>query len=1255
MATPNEVELLIRARNQASKTLAQVGDEIADLVKSQKALADVNVLAGKSQAELKAQSERLLATLTNLSKLLNDVRAYRAAQQASDELSKKLAEQQAVYAGLKTKIEGVEKPTRKLQSEMRKAGAEVSTTQKAIERTGTTLAKLGGALNEAGVELNDMAAAEKRVVDLAGQTARAYDVSTQALRDQATAVELVKQAEVQEAQQQAKSRAAIEATNKTIRENIAVMDQRRARLKQAVEVFSNASDSDLRNAGSRGALQADLDALKAAQLRGEAEIRIARINQRADIVEQRLAATRRNLAGATDQAAAATNRAARAQTVYVNSGKTALSIYQRVRGQVLAMASAYVGLFGAINLARGSIDAAISREAINARLIAASGGDAKAAASEYKFLREEADRLGVNFENAASAYSRFAIAARGAGQTVEQTRFIFTAFSEAAAVLRLSGEETAGVFRALEQIMSKGKVQAEELRGQLGDRLSGSFTLFAKALGITNAELDKFLEKGAISSDQIIGLAAQAQKEFGPGLSAAINGTQSNIERMNNALFDFKNELFEGDFGAEFTKLTKDFTKFLKSSDGKDFAKSLSRAFADVAIGLGNLIRDFDKIKPAITGVASAAGVLARNLDLVLVTFIAIQTSRAVLFFLQVRTAMLGAAAASATLGTTSTAAAGGVTLLSRAVTGFGTVLRVLTGPIGLVLLALGLLVKEFTDYGTAVKAAKKPTEEMQKALADLEDARGTDEEAKARQRVVDLGNEARARLDAAKATVAQARANLELTKAAGANPLARGDMGGRAAESSANLMMETNLAEAESRLSQLENDIEAANRARTGAGRGIRGGRGMGADQNPIVEIPEFNPDAGGDDDKAKKAAEKLKEERERLAAQARDAIIDIEKDILAADEENLDARLKLIDVEFNERIAKLEELKAANIAAATDENKAVAEQLGGQIERLRLLQEEEKTRERLEFQSERVQKAEETLNNLIAARDAQLEAIAAKQEVGAITEMQAREQMHEVELAFQEQILANVTTLRDLLNSLPPEVFDKLGGAELLARLDAVEAKTRNIQTESMRLARIYREDIAEGGAEAFVELGKGIAGYLQGVNSLGDAFKAATDSFRNFLADFLIGIGKAIIKQQILNLLQQASQNGGWLGTFASAVAGSMHTGGVVGQDTGRRRNVSPSWFTHAQRFHTGGLPGLKSDEVPAVLQKGEEVIAKGDPRNILNGGANSGVNISITNAVDSASVIEQGAATPAGTRSLVNVVRANKASFRAALGV
>ena len=72
------------------------------------------------------------------------------------------------------------------------------------------------------------------------------------------------------------------------------------------------------------------------------------------------------------------------------------------------------------------------------------------------------------------------------------------------------------------------------------------------------------------------------------------------------------------------------------------------------------------------------------------------------------------------------------------------------------------------------------------------------------------------------------------------------------------------------------------------------------------------------------------------------------------------------------------------------------------------------------------------------------------------------------------------------------------------------------------------------------------------------------------------------------------------------FSSMFSSIFHEGGVVGQG-GMSRLTDPGLFLGAPRFHSGGLVGdigLAPNEVPAILQQGEEVLTANDPRHIAN---------------------------------------------------
>jgi tape measure domain-containing protein len=208
-------------------------------------------------------------------------------------------------------------------------------------------------------------------------------------------------------------------------------------------------------------------------------------------------------------------------------------------GRNVAIAAAGIGVAFAA-AARQISDAGIKMQGFE-RAFRAATGSTEAGAAEMQFVRKEADRLGLSFEGAAGGYAKLSAAAKGTAIEGAQARDIFTAVSEASRVLSLSSEQTAGALTAIEQIISKGKVQAEELRGQLGERLPGAFQIAARAMNLTTAELDKMLELGQVTAEDMLpAFAEELRKTFGPEVPSAANDAQAAYNRFGNAIFDLQ-------------------------------------------------------------------------------------------------------------------------------------------------------------------------------------------------------------------------------------------------------------------------------------------------------------------------------------------------------------------------------------------------------------------------------------------------------------------------------------------------------------------------------------------------------------------------------------------------------------------------------------------------------------------------------------------------------------------------------------------
>lgn len=93
-------------------------------------------------------------------------------------------------------------------------------------------------------------------------------------------------------------------------------------------------------------------------------------------------------------------------------------------------------------------------------------------------------------------------------------------------------------------------------------------------------------------------------------------------------------------------------------------------------------------------------------------------------------------------------------------------------------------------------------------------------------------------------------------------------------------------------------------------------------------------------------------------------------------------------------------------------------------------------------------------------------------------------------------------------------------------------------------------------------------------------------------------------------------------GNIGGTGGVLGGLYHTGGVVGQPK-QSRYIHSAYFDDAPRYHNGGIAGLKPNEVPAILERGERVI----PNGADSGGMNVSFNVNGGSGDDGRQAIRQ----------------------------
>lgn len=207
--------------------------------------------------------------------------------------------------------------------------------------------------------------------------------------------------------------------------------------------------------------------------------------------------------------------------------------------KMLSLQNVFYGV-GTGALIKSTVDASMAFQGMQNSMQAAVGQFTDANA-ELEKVRSESNRIGVDFERVAGDYIKFSASATRAGISLQKTRNIFKDLSETAVSLRLTPERTRLVFEALNQMASKGTVQMEELRGQLGDHIPAALNIAAKAMGMTSVEFYNAVKNGQVLAyDFIPKFAEQVRKEMGGGFEAATDQIQANLSRLKNSWFQFK-------------------------------------------------------------------------------------------------------------------------------------------------------------------------------------------------------------------------------------------------------------------------------------------------------------------------------------------------------------------------------------------------------------------------------------------------------------------------------------------------------------------------------------------------------------------------------------------------------------------------------------------------------------------------------------------------------------------------------------------
>lgn len=244
-----------------------------------------------------------------------------------------------------------------------------------------------------------------------------------------------------------------------------------------------------------------------------------------------------------------------------------LSSSASVLSDVLASNKVAVAAWGAsiVLAGKAALEASLKVDRLE-KAYATIEGSSAGARIQLDQMYETTNRLGLQFYDTAEAAKGFFAAMKGTA-IADEANMIFEGVTSAVSALSLSRDETERVFRALGQMVSKGKVQAEDLRGQLGEALPGAFQMMAKAMKVSTAELDKMLERGQVLADEALPkLGRVMQEEFGQKAMAAAQGIQQNLNRVSTEWERFKASILNSEVVAQNLRRIADAVKSLNDS-----------------------------------------------------------------------------------------------------------------------------------------------------------------------------------------------------------------------------------------------------------------------------------------------------------------------------------------------------------------------------------------------------------------------------------------------------------------------------------------------------------------------------------------------------------------------------------------------------------------------------------------------------------------------------------------------------------------
>lgn len=265
------------------------------------------------------------------------------------------------------------------------------------------------------------------------------------------------------------------------------------------------------------------------------------------------------------------------KTQFQNGLRAAEVQIERFRRRVLSFTTSMVGggfalagmVQGAIKLARET-----NRAEVTLKNITKSQTDY---VRSLALTRKLAKEYGQDLNDLTLTYAKMRAAGDKAGIAVGTQEKMYKSFIRTFSAFNMTRSESSLAMLALEQMLSKGKISAEELRRQLGEKVPIAMAAMANAAGVPISQLDTLLKQGKLLSSEIMPKFAEELEKMTPNVDT--DNIETALRRVRNTFNELISKL---NIGNIFKGLVKAFDAFIKHA-----TKSVSNFAAYMATAIG--------------------------------------------------------------------------------------------------------------------------------------------------------------------------------------------------------------------------------------------------------------------------------------------------------------------------------------------------------------------------------------------------------------------------------------------------------------------------------------------------------------------------------------------------------------------------------------------------------------------------------------------------------------------------------------------